>query len=198
MLVPHERRDVLAARVLPPVVDEHPRPLALPGVRREHLAVARLARALAHVQLAGVEVVVGVDPALARVEEGGVEGVAVPVGLDLALPGLRALRLVRVRHVPGEDRAGPHPAHPPGVPERLAVGEDGAVAAVEVVPAVAVEVPAEPAHPVVVLGGDGQLQEAHSVPEQSDTWKKRNKERLAGGKYSLERALFPTFHCACV
>ena len=99
--------DVLAAGGLPPVVDEDADALAFAGEGRQHLAVARLAGALAHVEPARVVVVVGVDLLEAGVEQGGVEGVAVPVRLDLALPALGAVGLVGLLHVLGEDGAGP-------------------------------------------------------------------------------------------
>ena len=41
--------------------------------------------------------------------------------LDLGLPGLRAVPLRDGGHVPGQHGARPQPAHPPVVPEGLAV-----------------------------------------------------------------------------
>ena len=55
--------------------------MSIPGVGREDLAVAHVPRALAHVELAGVVVVGGVDPRQARVEQRRVQRVAVTVAL---------------------------------------------------------------------------------------------------------------------
>ena len=137
---------------------------------RTDLAVASVpTRTLAHVQLARVVVVGGVDARPARVEQRRVERVAVPLAPDLGLPGLRALRLVGVRHVPGEDGARPQAADAPVVAEGLAVGVALPAAAVEVVGAVPVKVAAEAAQTGAELGGDAQLEEAHAVPQQTDT-----------------------------
>ena len=76
-----ERGDVHAAGLLAPSVHDDACVLALPGVGGEHLAVAHVARALAHVQLAGVVVVGGLHVLQARVEQGRVQRVAVAVTL---------------------------------------------------------------------------------------------------------------------
>ena len=65
-----ERGYVLAAGRLPPVVHHHPRSFALAGVRGQDLTVALISRTLTHVQLASVEVVLGVDLGPALFEQG--------------------------------------------------------------------------------------------------------------------------------
>ena len=194
VVVPGERAHVLAAGGLAPLVDQDAGALALPGVGGQDLAVALAAGALAHVQLAGVVVVAGVHLGEAAVEQGGVEGVAVAVRADLVLPALGALRLVGVRHVPGKDGAGAEAAHAPRVSEGLPGLEVAAVAAKEVVGLVTVEVAAEAAEAIAILGRHGQLQEADPVPENFDAWK-RKKERkrvIYIYKKGVEYAITPT------
>ena len=70
------------------------------------------------------------------------------------------------RDVPRQHGARLLAAHSPRVAELLAIGEQGPAPPDEVVPLVAVEVAAEPAHVAPHLGRDAELQEAHSVPEE--------------------------------
>ena len=133
-----------------------------------HLAVALSPGTLTHVDPAGLEVELGRDGGVAGREEGALDGGAVELRLDASLPVTPAGGRLD-RNIPGQDRAGLPPPNSPGVPELLAGPEKGSVAAHEVVPLVAVEVPAEAAHLASHLGGETELQEADPVPEQPRT-----------------------------
>ena len=114
---------------------------------------------LTHVDPAGLEVELGRDGGVAGREEGALDGGAVELRLDASLPVTPAGGGLDW-DIPGQDRAGLLPPDPPGVPELLAGPEVGSVAAHEVVPLVAVEVPAEAAHLASHLGRKAELQEA--------------------------------------
>ena len=129
-----------------------------------HLAVTLSAGTLTHVDPAGLEVELGRDGGVAGREEGALDGGAVELRLDASLPVTPAGGGLD-RNVPGQDRAGLPPPNPPGVPELLAGPEKGSVAAHEVVPLVAVEVPAEATHLTPHLGRQTELQEADPVPQ---------------------------------
>ncbi len=70
---------VLATGGFPPVEDDDTGTLAFPGIGCQHLTVACVSRALTHVQLACLVVVARVNISHARMEERGVEGVAVAI-----------------------------------------------------------------------------------------------------------------------
>ncbi len=110
--------------------------------------MALIARALAHVEPAGVEVVLRVDLCATLLEQRRVESVAVSDRTDAAFPRLGAVRLVRSRHVSGKYGAGTHAADAPRVSEVLAVSEVFPFSAEEVVSGVSVEVAAKSADSV--------------------------------------------------
>ena len=67
-------------------------------------------------------------------------------------------------------RASPPPADPPGVAKLLPGLQQVPVPSNQVVPLVAVKVPAEAAHLARHAGRYGQLKEAHPVPQDPGTW----------------------------
>ena len=128
--------------------------------------MALRARTLAHVYPAGLEVKVRLDPRVTGGEQRRLDGGAVPVRPDVAVPVLPAGRR-RGGHVPREHGAGPPAPHPPAVAELLARGQEAAVPPDQVVPLVAVEVAAEAAHVARPAAGHGQLEKGDAVPQEA-------------------------------
>ena len=129
-----------------------------------YLAVTLSPGTLAHVNPAGLEVELWRDGCVALGEERTLDSGAVQLGLDGSLP-VSAARRRPSRDVPGQDRASLAASHPPRVTELLPGAEQSAVTAPEVVPLVAVEVPAEATHLTPHLGRQTELQEADPVPQ---------------------------------